>query len=498
MKKMINKITDKFKNYKPPKFLIYLLLFLVVIVVFLKNKTLDNDTWFLLSHGKYVLENGIPFLEPFSMHEGFSFVMQQWLSATIFYLVYSLFGKLGLRILVSLVFSLIIYVLLKLTLLISNNKFYLVSLITFLISVFLIPCMVTRPQIFTYLILLFSMYLFELYIKTRKIKYLYILPILSLLLINLHASMWFMLFLFLLPFIIDSFNFKFKLIHGSNYFSIHIIISVLLMFFIGFINPYHLDAITYIFKSYNIEKINDYINEMRLVSIREFAGIIRYFLVFIILSIYILYRKNDLKLRHFLLLMGTIYLGISSYKGYNLFILGGIFPLSYYLNKEFLEYKKKNYSKKYIILSTIAIFLVVGVLAVISVFSNHETVVYEASAQLSVNYLEKNYPKNIKLYTDYNSGSYALYKGFKVYIDPRAEVYLKSNNKKEDIYIEYYDLQHSLIDVSDFLEKYNFDVILLDTKDKIYDYFNDKEKQNDNLYKEVYKDKEYVIYEKIS
>lgn len=498
MKKIINKITNKFKTYNPPKFLIYLLLFLVVITVFLNNKTLDNDTWFLLSHGKYVLENGIPFLEPFSIHEGFSFVMQQWLSATIFYLVYSIFGKLGLRILVSLIFSLIIYVILKLTLLISNNKFYLASLITFSISVFLIPCMVTRPQIFTYLILLLSMYLFELYIKTRKIKYLYILPILSLLLINLHASMWFMLFLFLLPFIIDSFNFKFKLIHGSNYFSIHIIISVLLMFLVGFINPYHLDAITYIFKSYNIKEINDYIGEMKLVSIKEFAGIIRYFLIFIVLSIYIFYKKNDLKLRYFLLLVGTLYLGISSYKGYNLFILGGIFPLSYYLNKEFLEYKNKNYSKKYIILSIITTVLVGGLLIVISISTNQEKTIYDAPIQSSINYLEKNYSKNIKLYTDYNNGSYALFKGFKVYIDPRAEVYLKSNNKKEDIYIEYYNLQHGLINIDNFLEKYNFDVILLDTKDKIYDYFNDKENKMDNLYKEVYNDKEYVIYERIN
>lgn len=495
MKKIINKITNKFKNYKPPKFLIYLLLFLVVITSFLRNITLDNDTWFLLSHGKYVLENKIPFIEPFSIHEGFSFVMQQWLSAVIFYLVYSVFGKLGLRILISLIFSLIIYVILKLTLLISNNKFYLASLITFFISVLLLPCIVSRPQIFTYLILLLAIYLFELYIKTRKIKYLYILPILSFLLINLHASMWFMLFLFLLPFIIDSFNFKLKLIHGSNYFSIHIIIVIILMFLTGFLNPYDLDAITYIFKSYNIKEINNYVSEMNLVSIKEFQGIVRYFFIFIVLSIYMLYKKNDLKLRYFLLLVGTIYLGISSYKGYNLFILGGIYPLSYYLNKDFMEYNKKNYSKKYLVLTSLTIVLVAGLLITINKFFNHESI-YDTPIQLSINYLEKNYSKNIKLYTDYSNGSYAMFKGFKVYIDPRAEVYLKSNNKKEDIYIEYYNLQNNLIKVEDFLEKYNFDVILVDTKDKIYDYLNNKE--NNSLYKEVYNDKEYIIYERIN
>ena len=60
-----------------------------------------------------------------------------------------------------------------------------------------------------------------------------------------------------------------------------------------------------------------------------------------------------------------------------------------------------------------------------------------------IDYLEKNYDlRSVVLYTNYNNGSYAEYRGLKPYIDTRAEVFLKSNNHKEDIMMEYYFIQN--------------------------------------------------------
>ena len=80
-----------------------LLVFLPCLIVSLR---MDNDIWFLLTSGRYVLEHGIPFLEPFTLHQNFSFVMQQWLSAVIFWSVYSKLGSVGLIALVFVVFVL--------------------------------------------------------------------------------------------------------------------------------------------------------------------------------------------------------------------------------------------------------------------------------------------------------------------------------------------------------------------------------------------------------
>ena len=98
---------------------------------------------------------------------------------------------------------------------------------------------------------------------------------------------------------------------------------------------------------------------------------------------------------------------------------------------------------------------------------------YDTNNQKSIEYLEKNYSKDIKLYVNYMDGSYAMFKGFKVYIDPRAEVYLKSNNQQEDIYLEYYNLQHSLIKVedlkpNDIFQLHDVEKVMNGNKDIIY------------------------------
>ena len=61
------------------------------------------------------------------------------------------------------------------------------------------------------------------------------------------------------------------------------------------------------------------------------------------------------------------------------------------------------------------------------------------------------------------------YMGYKCYIDPRAEVFYKSNNKKEDILVEYVNLG-TLVNPKNFLEKYNFDYLLVSKSDSLYYY----------------------------
>ena len=68
---------------------------LSVLVLLTINSVIDNDFWFLLKGGDYVMANGIPHTEPFTMHQGWNFVMQQWLSSVIFALIYNTFGVMG-------------------------------------------------------------------------------------------------------------------------------------------------------------------------------------------------------------------------------------------------------------------------------------------------------------------------------------------------------------------------------------------------------------------
>lgn len=83
----------KNRNISKKTLFLYFNIPLILVLLFRVNY---NDTWFLLNHGRYILNNGFPSIEPFTIHNNFSFIMQQWLSSVIFYLSYSILGKYGL------------------------------------------------------------------------------------------------------------------------------------------------------------------------------------------------------------------------------------------------------------------------------------------------------------------------------------------------------------------------------------------------------------------
>lgn len=468
----MKKIKNMLVNYHPSKKMLFLY-FNIPLILVLFWRVEYNDIWFLLNHGKYVLNNGFPSIEPFTIHQNFSFVMQQWLSSVIFYLSYSLLGKYGLLILTLLVTGYIIFISYKLCMLLSDNRYSLSVLISTIVTTLLAASFITsRPHIFTFAIIITEIYLLEKYIKEEDKRYIYPLPLLSLLEINLHASMFFMQFAFILPYLIDSFKYKIGPLKSSGYTKKPLFITVILMFLVGFINPYGINAITYIFSSYGNSYINEIVEEMLPVVITDSVGKVSFFLIFMIVSIYIFYRKNDIKPRYFYLLIGTIYLTLSSQKGLSYLIIGGILPLAYYLKPAFKKDTVKEKKKSYSYLLSSSCLVVISLLVVIGT----DSMTFTYKFKEGVDYLlENNKASDITLYTGYAEGAYPEWKGIKCYIDPRAEIFLKGNNKQKDIMEEYYLLQIGNLDVNEFLEKYKFDYLLVIETDYLYNNMDDIE-----------------------
>ena len=94
----------------------------------------DNDLWFLLAHGRYVLTQGFPHLEPFSLHQGLDFVMQQWLSGVLFQLIHEGAGLLGLALLAAFSAALSAWLFYRLAMGASKGDFPLSLLLTLLLS----------------------------------------------------------------------------------------------------------------------------------------------------------------------------------------------------------------------------------------------------------------------------------------------------------------------------------------------------------------------------
>lgn len=110
--------------------------------------------------------------------------------------------------------------------------------------------------------------------------------------------------------------------------------------------------------------------------------------------------------------------------------------------------------------------------------------------------------KNIKLFNDYNYGSYLLFNDIPVFIDSRCDLYTPEFNGKYDKSEKKYvgqDIFSDYINVSSISTYY-------DTKFDSYGITHvmtkDKSKLNmllsrDNNYMEIYKDNSFVIYKRI-
>lgn len=499
--KFLNYICKSFKNYHPPKLLALLFLLIPLWIGVIRASVLDNDFWFLVNTGKYITRNGFPVIEPFTIHQDLAFIVQQWLTDVIFYYIHLALGGLGIVIFTIMQFILIMYICYKLCVLISDNRVHLSIILTFFVSFLLSLVFVrSRPQMFDFIILLLTIYLLELYIRKKEDKYLYFLPILSLLLINLHASSFFMIFLFMLPYVINSFKFKFLCFESEGYPRKKLFIVMVIMFLVGLINPYGIKAITYIFTSYGNYYVHDLVGEMNYPKINTVIGMTFYTSIFLVLLCYIVSKNRKIKIRYFLLFLGTTFLGLSSIKGFSFFVIGAIFSLADYLKDDFLVYKEEfHYSKDFKVKYCLIVIIVIIIYG-LSIMKDSGKF-YKTDIHEIIYYLEnvlKVDKEKIKLYTGYSEGSFAEYKGFKVYLDPRAEVFLKENNKKKDIIEEYYKLQTGEGNVEKFLKLYNFDYLIVNSKDYIYrHYFKTKEnKDYEKLYTEKSEFQKYYLYKR--
>lgn len=472
---------SKNKNKKKEKRKIspwlYVIFFtLPILLTVLLAPKIDNDAWYLLSEGRYIFQNGIYHIDPLSMHEGLEVVVQNWLSAAIMWGTYSLFGTFGLYTLMIICNIAICILLNKICNLLSDNNKILSLLITFICDITLCSYyVVTRPQVFSFIILLGVIYVLELYIKTDNKKYLYWLPVFSLIEINMHASLWWMIFLFALPYVIDSF--KLPIINTEGYKTKPLLIALGISLIVGLINPYTYKAILFIFTSYGDKFMHVYINELLPFSFDK--GLCKHmFIVMLAIGIiYALFREGKTKIRYICLFCGTLLLGFMSIKGFSHFTLVAFFPLAYFFKDMFprnFEDMTESFKKIFDISIMVCGILILGFGSFLYI-NNYSKAVLSSPTTEALENLKKNFdPKTAKVYSSFNDGGCVEFYGFKPYIDPRAELYLKANNHKEDIFEENYKLQHGNIPVKDFLEKYNFTHLLVKNSDILYNNITDE------------------------
>ncbi len=471
-----------------------IILFFLILPLATIALKLNNDAWFLLAHGKHVFTEGIPFVEPFTIHENFDFVMQQWLFSAVFWFLYNSLGEVGLIAGVFLCAIILMLLLYKLSLLVSCNAKKISAICTAVAMLGLcIWFLETRPQTVTYIIIVVEILLLELYAKTEKARYLVGLPLLSVIEVNMHASMWGMLFIFALPYLAGSIKFEFYDIKSKGYKKIPLIVTIIAMLLCGFINPYGIDAMKYVLSSFGDEVISNVVQEMMHIAITDSYGLYFFGIIFAI-ALLLRYNKTiKIEVRYALLLGGTALMTLITQKSLAYFFIGCVpFLVDFTSNLENhikIDFQNKKKNKIYKLLPFYFV-LIIGLCFYINI-DKSQTEKNEPLIKKAVEFLEneKVDKSTAKLYTGYDNGGYAEFKGYKVYIDPRAEVFLKKNNNQKDVFDEYIKLQFGSLDYRDFLETYEFTHFVLDKSDILCIYLKDNEK-----YKQIYNDETSEIY----
>ncbi len=476
------------RQEKRARVILSLLVFLPCLVMVL---ALDNDLWFLLNSGRYVLENGIPTIEPFTLHQNFRFLMQQWLSAVLYWCVYSRLGAAGVLALLFAVYCATVAVLYKLARYLSQGNAIAAFLAALLASAALKLTVTSRPIVFTLLVLSVELYLLERFTGTAKPRYLLALPALSALLINLHAAMWPIQFVLLLPYMIDAFRFRFWIFRGQGYPKRYFFPAVALMFAAGFLNPYGWSAMSYLFRSYGYQEIG-IVLEMQPPNINHITGMMIFGFIFLVAAIYLLKKNRETRLRYALLTLGTIVLTLSSIRSFSIFALCAMFPLAYLLKDVSLPKGKIHTGKG--ILRLRAVLIAAVVVTVSGLLSQRVSAFVRAdqtpAVAQAVHYLKENEPQeDMVLYTGYNEGGFAEYMGLKPYIDPRAEVFVKKNNGAKDVMLEYYRLQVGQEYYKSVLDEYGFTHLIVSQDDIL-----SADLPHDDDYTCVYDDGEYAVY----
>ena len=467
-----------------PKALRLFLILLPVIGVFLIGTEINNDFFFLYKTGEHILNDGFPTKDFLSMHTGMDIVVQQWASDVVFYIMYSKLGLYGLFGFIYLCYAAFAVIMFKLCKLICDNEFS-AAICAFVADVFSAGIFyTTRPNAISDIIFVAELFILEKYVKTKSTKPLVLLPVLSLLLVNFHASMWLLFFVFALPFAAEAIPVKigkFRQEPCCNFFVL--LITGIVCFAAGFINPYGTKAMLYVFTSFGYSEINKLIYEMAPTGFNSPLGILFYVILAVMAVTVLLTRKKNFKTRFVLLFFGTLVLAVMNLRSTGLFAVAAIPAFSYYIKDIDIkitlpEKNQKSQSKGKIAVLSLLI-VAVAAAGTVLVFNTDSKPQQENNPYETLNEaaaIIKEDKDDVILFTGFNYGQYMEFKGFHPYIDGRAELFLKDNNHEADYLKEYYNLLAGRIDCEEFINKYGFNYLIVDKQEKhLFNYLENDE-----------------------
>ncbi len=539
-------------NLKKNKKVILEVIILILISLFsfsIAPKTLQNDTYYTVSIGNLILENGIDNQDHFSWHENLPYTYPHWLYDVMMSLIYNLGSWNAVYISVcvmSIILGITIYQVNK-----KLNKNQIISFVLTIGSMYLLKDYIAaRAQLVTFIIYMLVIFFIERFIENpKKIYYAIGIIISSILIANLHVAVWPFIFVLSLPYIAEyiicSFSdwviyqkpailrkkislrlhkkdkekvneitnnlekiyvsnekrklareaeepYKIKMKRNKNV--KWLILIMVICGVTGFLTPLGTTPYTYLIKTMQGNTVNNINEHLPLTLIQNIPIMCT---IIIALSL-LIFTKVKIRLSDLFMLGGLSYLMFSSRRQATMFVLIGSIILNRMIVEAIKIYgteKMKGVLRQIIIVAGIGVSCITLFLSIKyidkkknNVYVNEATYPVEASEWI----LKNLNLDNIKLFNEYNYGSYLLYKGIPVFIDSRADLYAPEFNGEEDIFMNFINTSNIGRYYGKTFREYGITHVMLYKNSKVSMLIDETEPEN---YNKIYSDDYFVIYE---
>lgn len=494
---------------KNKKLIVALSICILIFSVGIVHKTFQNDTYFTIATGNYIMENGVNDVEPFTWHQNLKFTKLRWGFDLVVAAIYNIAGYNGLYIFTVLM-SALIGISLFFTLIKRKNNIIISFLMTLFVMSNLTSGLTCRGQIVSYLLFVLEIYSIQMLLDTGKKKYSVYLLLISLGLLSFHSSVWLAHFVFYVPYIFEWILNKIKInkiLEKNEKIEIEtrdkkvmklFFITIAISLILGLCTPLKLFPFTYMFKvvgGYSSKIIRE-LQPIKIVNKHEvFLTVIG---VLGLLSL----TKTKVKLTDLCLIVGVLIMARLAYR--NMFIAVVILaaPTTNIITSYIKAYNKEELfnklSEKFNRNILVLIIAILGCLVLTT--TNYKKIYKEPLVD------EQTYPvgaskyilENVdltqaKIYNHFNYGSYMELQGIPTFIDSRSEVYCKEFGGG-DILEDFanYSIYLSMTS-EDLVSKYGITHFVL--KDSTT---NASEMKNNDNYKLIYTDNIFDVFEVVN
>ncbi|WP_162862624.1 hypothetical protein [Acetivibrio cellulolyticus] len=353
---------------------------------------------------------------------------------------------------------------------------------------------VVRPHVFSFIIFVLEIFLIESYIKSKRKLYLAFIPILSIILANLHIGTLPMFLILFIPYLADNIIKleKGKLYSEGNKSDFRLLFLVFLgSIAAAFINPYGPQKMLYFTILFDSNTQTVY--EWQSPSFKGAQGLL-IFATFLIGIVIMILSKSKISLKHILMYFGLMFMSLYSIRYYSYFmlltgpLLGNILNKSHNFKPIKFPGTDKTISKAFN-----AIMAATMLFSILFKFTYHfEAANLDKFPVSAIRYLKENTDyQNISLFNDYAYGGYIMFNDLKVFIDSRQDIYLKAYNSNCTVYSDYLDAIRGKVHYKNIFEKYDFEYLIISKNNLLETYIS-----SDANYIKILSDKDCILYKK--